>query len=145
MPNIELKSKMLRYRDVKNIKMKPMCFEEFAFGITNKGELLPCCYCDDQQTLNDPDFKKLTDVSKIADYDKIEDIFKNKEWKEFYDLLANDIPPCHACFQTCGFKKDGKPIKEIREDAYFNKDGTERKTNSAYSGKYSQMHKKEKP
>ena len=29
--------------------------------------------------LNDPDFKKLTAVSKIIDYDKIEDIFKNKE------------------------------------------------------------------
>ena len=40
--------------------MKPMCFEEFGFAITNKGELLPCCYCDSQKTLNDPDFKKLT-------------------------------------------------------------------------------------
>ena len=48
-----------RYRDIKNIKMKPMCFEDFAFGVTNKGELLPCCYCDNQKTLNDPDFKKL--------------------------------------------------------------------------------------
>ena len=74
----------------------------------------------------------------MADYDKIEDIFKNKEWKEFYDLLANDIAPCHACFKTCGFNKDGTPIKEVREDTYFNKDGTERKTNiSVYSGKYS--------
>ena len=118
--------------------MKPMCFEEFGFAITNKGELLPCCYCDSQKTLNDPDFKKLTKVSKLADYDKIEDIFKNKEWKEFYDLLANDIAPCHACFKTCGFNKDGTPIKEVREDTYFNKDGTERKTNiSVYSGKYS--------
>ena len=53
MPNVELKSKKLRYRDVKNIKMKFYVFEEFAFGITNKGELLFCCYCDDQQTLND--------------------------------------------------------------------------------------------
>ena len=115
-----------RYRDIKNIKMKPMCFEEFSFAVTNKGELLPCCYCDDKKTLNDPDFKKLTKVSKLSDYDKIEDIFKNKEWKEFYDLLANNIPPCRACFYTCGLKKDGTPIKEEREDTFFNKDGTER-------------------
>lgn len=106
--------------------MKPMCFDKFAFGITNKGELLPCCHCDDPKTINDPDFKKLTEVSKLADYDKIEDIFKNKEWKEFYDLLIKDIPPCHACYQTCGFKEDGTPIKEVREDTYFNEDGTER-------------------
>ena len=119
----------MRYSDIKNIKMKPMCFEDFLFGITNKSELLPCCYCDDPKTLNDPDFKKLTDVSKLADYDKIEDIFKNKEWKEFYDLLANDRAPCHACYRTCGVKEDGTPIKNIRENTFFNsikKDGTEK-------------------
>jgi hypothetical protein len=125
MSNIEQKNKKLRYRDIKNIKMKPMCFEEFAFGITNKNELIPCCYCDDNKTLNDPDFKKLTDVSKLSDYDKIEDIFKNKEWKEFYDLLANNKAPCHACYKTCGVKEDGTPIMEVREDTYF-KEGTEK-------------------
>ena len=106
--------------------MKPMCFESQALGVTNKGVLIPCCYCDQNKTLNDPDFKKLTDVSNIADYDKIEDIFKNKEWKEFYDLLANDRAPCHACFYTCGVKLDGTPIMEVREETYFNKDGTEK-------------------
>ena len=107
--------------------MKPMCFGKFSFAITNKGELLPCCYCDNQKTLNDPDFKKLTKVSKLADYDKIEDIFKNKEWKEFYDLLKNDRAPCHACYITCGVKEDGTPIMEVKESTYFNKDGTEKR------------------
>ena len=125
MSNIEQKNKKLRYRDIKNIKMKPMCFESQALGITNKGVLIPCCYCDQNKTLNDPDFKKLTDVSKLSDYDKIEDIFKNKEWKEFYDLLANDKAPCHACYKTCGVKEDGTPIMEVREDTYF-KEGTEK-------------------
>jgi|TARA_B100000925_G_scaffold234866_1_gene183501 hypothetical protein len=115
-----------RYRDIKNIKMKPMCFESQALGVTNKGVLIPCCYCDQNKTLNDPDFKKLTDVSNIADYDKIEDIFKNKEWKEFYDLLKNDRAPCHACYITCGVKEDGTPIKQVREDTHFNEDGTEK-------------------
>ena len=114
-----------RYRFINNIKMKPMCFESQALGVTNKGVLIPCCYCDQNKTLNDPVFKKLTDVSNIADYDKIEDIFKNKEWKEFYDLLANDKAPCHACYKTCGVKEDGTPIMEVREDTYF-KEGTEK-------------------
>ena len=115
-----------RYRFINNIKMKPMCFESQALGVTNKGVLIPCCYCDQNKTLNDPDFKKLTDVSNIADYDKIEDIFKNKEWKEFYDLLKNDRAPCHACYITCGVKEDGTPIKQVREDTHFNEDGTEK-------------------
>ena len=51
---------------------------------------------------------------------------KNKEWKEFYDLLANDRAPCHACYQTCGVKEDGTPIMEVREETHFNKDGTEK-------------------
>ena len=40
-------SKKLKYKDIKNIKLDPICFKEFAFSITNKGELLPCCYCDE--------------------------------------------------------------------------------------------------
>ena len=127
-------SKKLKYKDIKNIKLDPICFKEFAFSITNKGELLPCCYCDEQDTLDDPEFQKLVKVSKLKDYDKIEDIFKNKEWKEFYDLLVKNIPPCHACFQTCGYKLDGTPIKRVREDMSFDSKGNvEEHTGSPYS------------
>ena len=105
--------------------MKPMCFERFPFAMSNKGELLPCCYCDSKKNMRDPRFQPLVKVSKVSDYNKIDDIFETKEWKEFYDLLTKDIPPCHACYQTCGFKEDGTPIKEVREDTHFNKDGTE--------------------
>ena len=123
--------------------MKPMCFDKFAFGITNKGELLPCCHCDDPKTIDDPDFKKLTEVSKLADYDKIEDIFKNKEWKEFYDLLTKDIPPCIACLETCAVRSvDGKPILAGREDIHYDKDGNiVDNEHSTYSQRYTKEKK----
>jgi|SRR6056300_228367 hypothetical protein len=112
-----------RYKDIKNIKMKPMCFENFPFAMTNKGELLPCCYCDWPKSMKDPKFQSLLKVSKVSDYDKIDDIFETKEWKEFYDLLTKDIPPCLACLETCGTKTDGTPIKATREDTHYDKEG----------------------
>jgi len=112
------------YKNIK-VKMKPKCFEGFPFGMTNEDELIPCCYCDTNYNKKDPEFKKLIKVSKVADYNKIDDILETKEWKEFYDLLINDIPPCMACLETCGVSlTDGKPFKEEREHIYFNKDGT---------------------
>ncbi len=131
-----------RITDVKNIKMKPMCFEKFPFAMTNKGELLPCCYCDSTKNMNDPQFQPLLKVSKVSDYDKIDDIFETKEWKEFYELLTKDIPPCIACLKTCAVNSiTGKPVEATREDTYYNKEGNivdyEKST-------YSQRYTKEK-
>ena len=103
--------------------MNPMCFKGFPLAVTNKDELIPCCYCDTQRNINDPDFKNLLKVSKISDYNKIDDILETKEWKEFYDLLINDIPPCKACSDTCGVRSvDGK-LGEVREDTYYDTNG----------------------
>ena len=46
-----------KIRDVKNIKMKPMCFEKFRYD--KQIELLPCCYCDSVNNMNDPQFQPL--------------------------------------------------------------------------------------
>ena len=132
-----------RIRDVKNIKMKPMCFGKFPFAMTNKGELLPCCYCDSTKNMNDPQFHPLLKVSKVSDYDKIDDIFETKEWKEFYDLLTKDIPPCWACLETCAVRSvDGKPILAGREDIHYDKDGNiVDNENSTYSQRYAKEKK----
>lgn len=127
-----------KIRDVKNIKMKPMCFEKFPFGMTNKDELLPCCYCDSSKNMKDPQFQRLLKVSKVSDYDKIDDIFETKEWKEFFTLLKKNIPPCWACLETCAVRSvDGKPFIAVREDTHYDKDGNIRvNEGSIYSQRY---------
>ena len=44
-------------------------------------------------------------------------------------------------FKLVGSKEDGKFIKQIREDTYFNKDGTDRKTKSTYSQIFTNVEK----
>jgi len=85
-------------------ELDPLCIKgKISMAITNRGELIPCCRCDDPHTINDPEFQKLLKVSKISDYDNIDEILKNKEWKEFEENLKNNIGP-QACWYTC--KKD---------------------------------------
>ncbi len=111
-------------RAIKNIKMNPMCFNGFPLAMTNKDELIPCCYCDTTNNIEDPQFQPLLKVSKVSDYEKIDDIFETKEWKEFYDLLTKDIPPCVACLETCGVRSvDGTPVKATREDTHYDRSG----------------------
>lgn len=106
-------------------KLQPLCFKDFSMSITNEGYLVPCCYCDDPPTMEDPEFKKLLAVSKIKDYDNLEDIFYNKEWIDFYKKLENNIAPCDACLSVCTVKKDGTKTREVRKDTHFDtKDGT---------------------
>lgn len=77
-------------------------------AITNRGHLLPCCRCDHPKTMNDPEFQKLTDVSYISDYNKIDDILKTKEWKQFYISLKNNNAPW-ACWDNC---RDTSPYRQ---------------------------------
>ena len=89
------------------IELDPKCFKkEVSFAVTNRGQLIPCCYCDNPRTLNDPKFQKLLEVSLINDYENIEDILKTKEWKQFIKDLENNIGP-DACRRSC--KKNKKP------------------------------------
>ena len=90
-------------------------------------------------------YPKLLLKPAIRILEKIWDIdhrrFETKEWKEFYDLLTKDIPPCLACLETCGTKTDGTPIMATREDTHYDKEGNivdyEKST-------YSQRYTKEK-
>jgi hypothetical protein len=75
----------------------PMCLKnEVHVAITNQGELIPCCYLDTPQNNLDSKYKKLLKVSKINDYDNIEEIYLTKEWIEFAENLRN-----HKGFNVC--------------------------------------------
>ena len=122
-------------------KLKPLCFKKFPMTVTNDGMLLPCCFCDDPPTRNDPEFKKLMKVSHIKDYDDIEEIFYNKEWIDFYRKLEKNIAPVHACYFHCAVKKDGTPIRRTREDTHMNtKTGVVKKIRTV-GGAYDQLTK----
>ena len=69
---------------------------EVHVAITNQGELIPCCYLDNPKNNLDPEYKKLLKVSKINDYDNIEEIYLTKEWIEFAENLRN-----HKGFSAC--------------------------------------------
>lgn len=85
----------------KKIKLEPQCLQgKMELGITNNGELIPCCYCDSAHTRGNPEYEKLLSVSKINEYEKVEDILETPEWKEFEGNLKNNIG-FPACERTC--------------------------------------------
>jgi Iron-sulfur cluster-binding domain len=97
----------------KILELDPMCLRnEISFAVTNRGELIPCCRCDNPKTIQDPEFQKLLAVSKISDYDRIEDILNTEEWIQFEsNLRAHKGPP--VCRTTC--KKDrSKDVMQVR-------------------------------
>lgn len=93
-------------------RLSPKCFKgDLPLAITNRGYLIPCCYCDDPDTLNDEEFKKLLSVSKISENESIQGILNSKQWKKFFkNLQLHKGPP--ACLQTCSIRS------ETREDNY---------------------------
>ena len=72
-------------------------------AITNRGELVPCCWIDQKMAREDPVIQKMLKVSNISDYNSIEDILLTKEWKEFAKNLAeknlNKVRP--ICIYHC--------------------------------------------
>jgi len=99
-------------------KLDPKCLNnKMQVALTNKGELIPCCYCDTKLTRQDPKFQQLLKVSKISNYDTIEEIYLTKEWIDFKKDLENDKGP-FACFNTCP-KKDDKIEDGVRKETIY--------------------------
>lgn len=112
-------------------ELDPMCFKGFPMAITNEEVLLPCCYCDTVGNLKDPVMQKLVAVSNLNDYDRIEDILFQPEWREFYrNLKQHKGPP--ACLHTCSTSKT-----TIRQDVWVDteKGGTKKEVKFG-SGRY---------
>lgn len=96
-------------------KLKPKCFENWATAYTSTGYLVPCCYCDNPETMNDSNFKKLLNVSKVDDVETIEDILLTTEWSDFRDNLKKDKAP-NVCFKFCGQNKTSIKKKNYADD-----------------------------
>ena len=88
-----------------DIELDPLCFKDaIALAVSNQGVLLPCCRIDDPNTMNDPLMQDMLKASVIDDNNKIEDILKSKQWKQFAEDLSNNIGP-NACRYTCAKTK----------------------------------------
>lgn len=97
------------------VELDPKCFKKQQMAVTNRGHLIPCCYCDTKHTMDDPEFQKLLAVSKISDYNSISDILATEEWKEFEYNLRQNIGP-RACQTICAKnKKNLLNVKEIED------------------------------
>ena len=108
------------------MQFSPKCFPNKQrtqqVALTNRGELIPCCWIDHRDRLEHPTMVKMLKVSKVSDYENVEDIFKTKEWQEFAKNLAEknikELMP--VCKQNCGgkvFKKENWIYKDINKEA----------------------------
>ena len=89
-------------------KLIPKCFNgRLPAAVTNRGYLLPCCYCDEPTNLASPEIKKILKVSKIDDVNSIEKILSSDEWLEFANKLENNKGP-EGCWHVCGNNKTKK-------------------------------------
>ena len=106
------------------IILEPRCMpkhgsieERMQAAITNRGELVPCCWIDQALARNEPVIQQMLKVSKINDHNSIEDILATKEWQEFARNLAEKnmnkvLPVCiHHCQKRAG--KNRQKIQNI--------------------------------
>lgn len=89
-------------------------------AMTNRGELIPCCWMDQASALEHPVMKQMLKVSKISEHNSIEDILLTKEWQEFARNLAEKnldkvLPVCIThCKKRTG--RDRQKVEEIEDE-----------------------------
>lgn len=102
------------------MKFKPKCLKgELQIAFTNRGHLIPCCYCDEQWVLESPQFKKLLKASKVSEVEDIEEILYSKEWMEFEENLRTEKNIHKICIEHCSDRGDDK----IKKEEYLNPKG----------------------
>ena len=83
-------------------------------AVTNRGQLVPCCWMDQREVLRHPDMQKMLEVSNVADYDTIDEILLTDEWQEFAKNLEQrnleKIMP--VCIIHCA-KRKGRDRQKI--------------------------------
>lgn len=101
-------------------ELDPKCFDrrQESYAITNRMELIPCCWLDNQVNRQDIEYGQLLLASRIYDYDSIDEILLTDEWIEFYENLGKGkgFPMCHVVckkrdvpqHKTESFYRDGK-------------------------------------
>tara|TARA_B100000524_G_C23572111_1_gene342234 strand:+ start:46 stop:420 length:375 start_codon:yes stop_codon:yes gene_type:complete len=115
------------------MKLKPKClpdpdnkdFQPMPLAIDNRGHLIPCCWCDHPKTTKAELYKPLYKVSKLEDYNSIDEILDTKEWKEFEDDLvqARDVGDnLNRINQTCLFHCKARDKEDnIKVETYYEK------------------------
>ena len=105
--------------NVERAELDPKCFDrrQEAYAITNRMELIPCCWLDNQINRKDIEYGQLLLASRIYDYDSIDEILLTDEWIEFYENLGKGkgFPMCHI---VCKKRETPQHKKET-----FYKDG----------------------
>ena len=83
-------------------------------AVTNRGQLVPCCWMDQREVLSHPEMIKMLKVSNVADYDTIDEILLTDEWQEFAKNLEQrnleKIMP--VCIIHCA-KRKGRDRQKI--------------------------------
>ena len=107
----------------KKIILEPRCMPKHGSieyrmspAMTNRGELIPCCWMDQAKALKHPIMKQMLKVSKVSDYNNIEEILLTKEWQQFAkDLAEKNIDKVvPVCITHCQ-KRTGRDRTKIEE------------------------------
>lgn len=106
----------LSFPDKNKNELKPKCiYNDQELTLSSMGYFTPCCWVDDELYRNQPWVKTLfREHLKLQNNEKVEDIFKSKEWTDFYNMLRNntkDAPP--VCYKFCS---KGIKTNEIKSD-----------------------------
>jgi len=95
-------------------KFEPKCITgENRAAINNRGHLLPCCWVDEGWALEEPELKKIVKVSKISEYEDVEEILFTKEWIEFYNNLKSEKNIPTICKHHCTIRKDDDKLRRV--------------------------------
>ena len=103
-------------------KFKPKCLKgEIQTAYTNRGHLIPCCYCDEEEDLATPQLQRLTNVSKVSEVEDIEQILLSEPWLKFEeDLRTENWPEIpKICLHHCTDRGDDP----IRKSTYLDDKG----------------------
>lgn len=75
-----------------------------GFGHSAQGYLLPCCWCDNHTTVNDPLLDALFDEElKISNVDNIQTIVMSDQWLAFTKAIIGDVEKApNVCKMYCG-------------------------------------------
>lgn len=101
----------------------PKCLDkrQEVFAINNRMELMPCCWVDPASHKAEPELLALMAVSKISDYDSIEEILLTDEWVQFVKDLrqGKGLKKCHETCKAGSIKIvqkvsgiDGMPLRK---------------------------------
>ena len=107
----------------KKIILEPRCMPKHGSieyrmspAMTNRGELIPCCWMDQAKALKHPIMKQMLKVSKVSDYNSIEEILLTKEWQQFAkDLAEKNIDKVVPVCSTHCKKRTGRDRTKIEE------------------------------